>query len=356
MRVNILKRLSTDGKRHNLFLNWSQPVPHPVTGKMTRRKFLKIEIIVDPRSAQDRDANRRMNAIAEIKRAEALSGLAAGDYSFLGSNEAGISLQAYMGERKDSHKEGTQKCWHTAIKHLQGYDKGTISLALVDRSFLEGYKAHLLKTCKTRNSAVINFSLVRTALNSAYREELIKTKVTDFVRTIPPEPGKREHLSKSELQQLEETECESEMIKRAAMFAAYTGLRISDVEKVTLSAIKDGTLEHKQTKTGRHEHLPVSKKAMTYLDSEKKPGELQFPGLINKVYQGGCIFQRWVQASGIQKKITFHVFRHTYATRLLEEGVDLYTVSKLLGHKDIHVTQVYGKIVSQVKREAVELL
>jgi len=267
MRVNILKKLSTDGKRHNLFLNWSKPVPHPVTGKLTRRKFLKIEIIVDP-SAQDRDTNRRMNAIAEIKRAEALSGLAAGDYSFLGSNESGISLQAYMENWKDSFKKGTQKCWHTAIKHLQEYDKGAMALALIDRNFLEGYKAHLLKTC-TRNSAVINFSLVRTALNSAYREELIKTKVTDFVRTLPAEPGKRENLSKSELMQLEDTECESDMIKRAAMFAAYTGLRISDIEKVTKGAIKDGTLEHKQTKTGRHEHLPISKKAMTYLDDKK---------------------------------------------------------------------------------------
>ena len=156
--------------------------------------------------------------------------------------------------------------------------------------------------------------------------------------------------------QLEDTECESDMIKRAAMFAAYTGLRISDIEKVTKGAIKDGTLEHKQTKTGRHEHLPISKKAMTYLDDKKKPGELQFPSLINKVYQSGCIFQRWIQASGIQKKISFHVFRHTYATLLLTNGVDLYTVSKLLGHTDVKVTQAYGKIVSQVKREAVELL
>ena len=61
-------------------------------------------------------------------------------------------------------------------------------------------------------------------------------------------------------------------------------------------------------------------------------------------------------AAGINKHVTFHTARHTFATLLLTKGADLYTTSKLLGHTDISTTQIYAKIVDAKKREAVELL
>ena len=57
--------------------------------------------------------------------------------------------------------------------------------------------------------------------------------------------------------------------------------------------------------------------------------------------------------AGITKNITFHCARHTHATLLLTNGVDIYTVSKLLGHKEIKTTQVYARIIDEKKKEAV---
>jgi Site-specific recombinase XerD len=62
---------------------------------------------------------------------------------------------------------------------------------------------------------------------------------------------------------------------------------------------------------------------------------------------------RWCAKAGINKKISFHTARHTFATMLLTLDVDLYTVSKLLGHKDIKTTQIYAKIIDKKKRDAV---
>ena len=62
---------------------------------------------------------------------------------------------------------------------------------------------------------------------------------------------------------------------------------------------------------------------------------------------------RWCAKAGINKKIAFHTARHTFATMLLTLDVDLYTVSKLLGHKDIKTTQIYAKIIDKKKRDAV---
>ena len=62
------------------------------------------------------------------------------------------------------------------------------------------------------------------------------------------------------------------------------------------------------------------------------------------------------KAAGINKKVTFHTARHTFATMMLTLGADLYTTSKLLGHSDIKTTQIYAKIVDEKKREAVNLV
>ena len=65
------------------------------------------------------------------------------------------------------------------------------------------------------------------------------------------------------------------------------------------------------------------------------------------------IIQKWVYKAGINKKITFHCGRHTFAVMMLDLGADLYTVSKLLGHKLIGTTQIYAKVLDKNKQAAV---
>lgn len=66
--------------------------------------------------------------------------------------------------------------------------------------------------------------------------------------------------------------------------------------------------------------------------------------------------KRWAERAGVDKKLTYHVSRHTYATLLITKGVDVYTVSKLLGHKSVRTTQIYADVIDKKKVEAVNLL
>lgn len=64
----------------------------------------------------------------------------------------------------------------------------------------------------------------------------------------------------------------------------------------------------------------------------------------------------WAVRAGITKDITFHSGRHTFAVLMLDLGADIYTVQKLLGHKEISTTQVYAKVLDKKKQEAVSMI
>ena len=82
-----------------------------------------------------------------------------------------------------------------------------------------------------------------------------------------------------------------------------------------------------------------------------RPAETVFKGLEYSFTQ--THLPKWLNQAGITKEFTFHCFRHTYATLQLSFGTDLYTVSKMLGHREIKTTQVYAKIIDRQKRETV---
>lgn len=113
----------------------------------------------------------------------------------------------------------------------------------------------------------------------------------------------------------------------------------------------------RQQKTKGMEYLPISEQALDlmgprgYADEEDRI----FKGLKYSAYMNVGLFE-WIARAGIKKKITFHCARHTHAVLLLENGTDIYTVSKMLGHRELKTTQIYAKIVDSKKMDAVNSL
>jgi site-specific recombinase XerD len=92
---------------------------------------------------------------------------------------------------------------------------------------------------------------------------------------------------------------------------------------------------------------PVSESVLSIINLQPKQNELVFGEL--KYSEITRPLKKWLSDSGITKKISFHNFRHTYATLQLANGTDIYTVSKLLGHKNVSTTQIYTKIMDKNK-------
>ena len=98
--------------------------------------------------------------------------------------------------------------------------------------------------------------------------------------------------------------------------------------------------------------MPINKQAVKLLGNASKPDELIFNGLYYNNNLNNNI-SNWCYKAGIKKHITFHSGRHTFATMLLNIGENLYTVSKLLGHKSINTTQIYAKIIDKTKQDTI---
>ena len=172
----------------------------------------------------------------------------------------------------------------------------------------------------------------------------------------------REFLTIEEVKQLMATPCRYDIVKRAFLFSCFTGLRYSDIKSLLWSEIRkaaDGRtlfLEHPQVKTRKIVTVPLSEEALKWMPKQQKDKEHVFHQMQITSTTVEVILGEWMKEAGIEKHITYHCSRHTAATMLLTLGADLYTVSKILGHSSIKMTEVYAKIVDKKKLETVNLV
>ena len=172
--------------------------------------------------------------------------------------------------------------------------------------------------------------------------------------------SKREFLNIEEIRKISQCEQGNQVVKRAFLFACFTGLRISDVRKLQWKEIRqdengDFYIDYRQQKTASLENLPLSSSAIKILNEIPKENDYIFYNLPTKTAISKTL-QAIAKYAGIDKHIHFHVSRHTFATLAITYDNDIYTVSKLLGHKKVATTQIYAKIVDEKKREAVNKL
>lgn len=136
-------------------------------------------------------------------------------------------------------------------------------------------------------------------------------------------------------------------------------MRYSDIAKLTWDEVQYRKSESyfirfTQKKTENQQTLPISDEAFELLGHRSEPREKVFLGL--KKWDMDRTLPIWISEAKIDKHITFHCFRHTYATLQMVAGSDIFTVSKMLGHKSIKTTQIYTKIIDERKRESTNKL
>jgi len=352
--VNVyLRRKPLKGNKLSLYLDIYPPIPHPETGKLTRRHFLGLHIYKNPKTDIEKNHNKETLALAEAIRAKRQLEVQAEQYGFLAKKKPEKDFLEFFKEQNNG-----KRAWHATLKHLQVFTNGKLPTSKINEAFCNDFREYLLELNLSKNSASLYFSVFKTALKKAYKAGLLAHDFTTNIESIKMIETQREYLTINELQALAKTECRNKRLKDAALFSALTGLRVSDILKLTWSEVQGNesegyTIKFRQQKTKGYEYIPISKQAYELLGERKDPDTRVFAPLKYSHYLN-LVLREWVLLAGIKKKITFHCFRHTFATLQLSMGTDIYTVSKMLGHRELATTQIYAKIIDENKRKAAE--
>lgn len=356
MKVTLRQR--NQGGKTSLFLDYYEK------GKR-KRQSLKMYLEPKPKTKQQKEHNKQTLEIAENIRMQKQLEIKNGTFDFSNINLLKGSFKEYIEDLKEERKNssGNFGNWKSMLKHFNEYCPDDVSFEQIDKEFILGFKEHLenfrretTKKPLAQNSKVSYFNKFTAAIKQAIEDGILIKNPLSGVSGFKESETQREFLTLEELQAAANTECEIPRLKDAFLFSALTGLRWSDIHKLTWQEIQRSSemgyyIRYTQQKTTSVETLPISEQAYKLLGKKGNYNELVFKGLKYSAWHNQKL-QDWINAAGINKKITFHCGRHTYSTLQLTMGTDIYTIKELLGHKDIRTTQLYSKIINQKKKEA----
>lgn len=343
-----------------------------------RRKVESLKLFLIPETSRaDKQKNKETLKLAEAIRAKRVVEVQNKEFGFKSDFAEDTNFYDYYvaitEKRLGTESRGNWGNWRSCLKHMEKYDPSIKKRTFADitQDWVQGFRDYLEKeACAwgcdyrerikdhplSKNSKLSYFNKLRACLNQAMEERIIQTNPIVGVERFKEAEGTRMYLTIEEVKTLAQTECEYPNIKRAFLFSCLTRLRRSDVLRLKWGDIhkQDGytRIIFTQKKTGGLEYLDISAQASELLGERGKPNENVFTDIHSPSCTNEAI-KRWVLRAGINKEITFHCARHTFAVMMLDLGTDIYTVSKLLGHRELSTTQRYAKVLDKNKQKAV---
>ena len=329
-----------------------------------RRKCEHLKLYLIPESTrEDKEKNRETLRFAEAIRAKRVLAIHNNIFGFEDTYKLDtLFVEYFKGVLKKSKTKGTQMGWMSTLNHIEAFGGSDMTFRDISSAWLNRFKSYLdgVKTCRGGLSEAtkgVYLGKVKACMNAAYEEGIIKENPFRGVSNYNERNKKeRVYLTIDEVRAMAVAECDNVGLKRAFMFSCLTGLRKSDIEKLTWGEVREEggftRLVFAQQKTGGREYLDITPQALPYMGERGRPRERVFAD-----FRYGTLLSTelrlWAARAGVDKGLTFHSARHSFAVLMLDIGTDIYTVSKLLGHREIQTTQIYAHILDKKKQEAV---
>lgn len=244
------------------------------------------------------------------------------------------------------------------IIHLKEFiGKNKVLVSNVSPELLESFKKTLMGKMK-KNSAATYLARLRAMLTKAVDQKYLlenpfKKIKLPFARR---EDIQRTTLTIEDIRALQNTATTfNPQIRQAFFLACFTGLRLSDVQRLEWTCIGTDSIKFVPYKTrnttSKTLEIPLTEQARDILSEikKRKGSNLVFWNLpVNTSILNHI--KLWGLQSGIKQNLHFHAARHSFATIGLTYGIDIYTMKELLGHSKLATTEIYAKIVDQKKQ------
>lgn len=280
------------------------------------------------------------------------------DFSLLKTQFLGLSNDSFLTfcknelTKKDL-KQATINNHNATFSLLQKYENDTeiITFQSLTLDWLQLFDKYLLFKNMEKSSIARHHQTIRTYINEAIKKNKIDAKDYPYKHyQIKAQKSEIIHLNESQLKQLQKmAENEKNIYLDMFLLGCYTGLRFADIQNLDKTNIENqdyNYLRKKAQKTGKITNINIS---------------ILFGGEAEKIINNYQETKPFAQVSNVQvniklkeigqkigvKDLHFHVSRHTFATHLLQKGLDIVSVQELLQHSDINTTRTYAKLVNE---------
>lgn len=317
---------------------------------------------------------RYQNDVMEIENGQMHTGIKAIKQKMNGQDAKNFTLIAkeLSNSYKLSGKISSYDRANVVINKLTEYMQSTdFNFQDIDVRVLQGFQNHLMERKKNQASTVNkNLKFIKTVFLYAQRMEYIPVNVNPFLQfRFIKTTSERGFLTLNEIAAIEKADCSAipfvQKAKDTILFQYYSGgLRISDVLLLKFTNIVGDRIHLTIRKTGKQTSHKLTQKAITMIDKYRKnntsyifgylPDNLDLQDLINVEAEIGAktalinnALKRIAKIAGIGKNLTTHIFRHSFATNALHQGMPLEVLQNILKHSNIRETQIYAKVLNQ---------
>lgn len=320
-------------------------------------EFLQnLSIVTKPTTALQRENNREARALARKILAKKQHELESSEYDITPAFKQRTDFVAFFSDYVSKYSKKDKRvmvaCLGAFKDYLKDKQKSSLQANKLTADIIEGFRDYLLE--RYNYSTPHNyFKKLKKVVKVAVRKRLLHSDPSMDINLGVAKGISKNVLSYKEYELLAKTEITNVHIKRAFFFSLYTGLRFSDIVALKWQNIDlvNGSLRVRQAKTGAEVNMLLNPVALNVIGKKGKSNDLVF----KLPSHTACTksLRVWIKKAGIDKHITWHCARHSFATNHIIGKVDVKTISELLGHTSTAYTERYTHLVKEIKNNAI---
>ena len=375
-------KILSDG-RESLFLDYyfgyqmvySEKLDREVARKDRKREFLKLYLWQAPRTPIERQQNKQTLELAKKIRFERGQELLESVEGYRLKKERDINFLDYFQSYIDTYTKKDIRMVEIALKRFKDFLNDTqeynkfakkIKPEQITKDMVEAFTEYLQSRSVGEGAKSIYARFKKVIKYAIEHDVLLKNPCTGIVIKVDDQILRKEVLSLEEIQQLIATHYEHENpnIRRAFIFCLYCGLRFCDVKDLTFANVDfaNKLLKFEQNKTKGHSAnsgviIPLND-GLLKLIGEPTGDQTKESLIFSLPSYEMCLkaLGRWVKRAGIDKHISWHCARHSFAVNILNNGANIKTVASLLGHSGLKHTEKYTRAIDRLKEDAINSL
>ncbi|WP_337941381.1 site-specific integrase [Parabacteroides sp.] len=340
-----------------------------------KKEFLSLYVWQAPRTPVERQQNKSTYELARKIRFEREQEFKESINGYRLKKDRNINFLDYFQTYNDSYTKKdyrmmvlTLNRFKDFLRDTEEYNKYVLSIRpeQITKDLVSDFVDYIQGRSKGEGAMNIFQKFKKVIKYAVDHDVILKNPCTGIVCKVDKQILRKEVLSMDEIQTLIKThyQYESNEIRRAFIFCLYCGLRFCDVKDLTFENVdySNRLLKFEQNKTKGHSAasgvvIPLNE-GLLNLIGEKPSGGNKESKIFNLPTYQSCnkSLNRWVKHAKIDKHITWHCARHSFAVNILNNGANIKTVASLLGHSGLKHTEKYTRAIDSLKQDAINSL